>query len=155
MGYRAVWWRLFHAPNAEEWFNCLTLVRLLLTLPVSNGKLERVFSTLKVLKVDKRSLIGNDTLDDLLVLNTDRIPLKEFDPDRSIKLWWNSKKRRVNQGPRKEHQRKYRDQECDNSSSDDSQSLLIDSQSLESLNSEVGNSVLLDDWDEFTLTFHH
>ena len=70
MGYRAVWWRLFHAPNAEEWFNCLTLARLLLMLPVSNGKLERVFSTLKVLKVDKRSLLGNDTLNDLMVLNT-------------------------------------------------------------------------------------
>ena len=22
LGYRAVWWRLFHTPNAEEWFNC-------------------------------------------------------------------------------------------------------------------------------------
>ena len=78
MGYQAVWWRLFHAPNAEEWLNCLTLVRLLLTLPVSNGKLERVFSMLKVLKVDKRSLLGNDTLDNLLVLNTDLVPLQEF-----------------------------------------------------------------------------
>lgn len=74
MGYLAVWWRLFHAPNIEERFNCLTLVRLLLMLPVSNGKLERVFSTLKVLKVDKRSLLGNGTLNELLVMNTDRVP---------------------------------------------------------------------------------
>ena len=67
--YQAVWWRLsMYIPNAEEWFNCLTLVRLL-TLPVSNDKLERVFSTLKVLKVDKRLLIGNDPLDNCLFLH--------------------------------------------------------------------------------------
>ena len=45
MGYKAVWWRLFHAPNAMEWSNILTLARLLLTLPVSNGKLESVLNT--------------------------------------------------------------------------------------------------------------
>ena len=113
---------------------------------MSNGKLERVFSTLKVLKVDKRSLLGNDTLDDLLVLNTDHIPLKEFDQDRSIRLWWTSKKRRVNQGPKKEYQRKSRDQ--DDTSSVDSQSLtVVDTQSL----GTAASSVLLDDWDEFML----
>ena len=103
MGYQAVWWRLFHAPNATEWCNCLILARLLLTLPVSNGKLERIFSTLKVIKVDKRSLLGNDTLDDLLVLNTDRIPLKDFNPDCSITMWW---KARPNQHQKKEYKKK-------------------------------------------------
>ena len=44
--------------------------------------LERIFSTLinKVSKVDKRSSFGNDLLDDLLVLNTDRVALKYFNP---------------------------------------------------------------------------
>ena len=130
----------------STWFKCLTLARLLLTLLVSNGKLEQVFSTLKVLKVDKRSVLGNNTLDDLLVLNTDHIPLKEFDPDRSIRLWWTSKKRRVIQGPRKEYQRKSRDQ--DDTSSIDSQSLtVVDTQSL----GTSTTSVLLDDWDVFML----
>ena len=68
-------------------------------------------------------------------------------PDRSIRSWWSSKKRRVNQGPRKEYQRKFRDQNDDcHSSSVDSQSL-VDTQSLDTSTS----SVLLDDWDEFTL----
>ena len=106
MSYQAVWWRLFQAPNASNWSNILTLVRLLFTLPVSNGKLERVFSTLKLIKVDKRSLLSNDSLDDLLMLNTDRVPLKEFEPDRSIHMWWNAKRRRPNQQPRKEYQKK-------------------------------------------------
>ena len=94
------------SPNATEWCNCLTLAcRLLLTLPVSNGKLKRIFSTFKVIKVDKRSLLGNDTLDDLLVLNTDRIPLKDFNPDRSITMWWKAKTRRPNQHQRKEYKK--------------------------------------------------
>lgn len=139
MGYQAVWWRLFHAPNASEWSNSLTLVRLLLTLPVSNGKLERVFSTLTMIKVDKRSLLGNDTLDDLLVLNTDHIPLKEFNPDRSIRMWWNAKARRLNQHPRKVYKtnKKSTSRDQDDTCSADSQ--------------DTGNNLLLDDWDEFTM----
>ena len=82
-----------------------------------------VFSTLKVLKVDRRSLLGDDTLDNLLVLNTDHISLKELDADRSIRLWWTSKERRVNQCPKKEYQRKSRDQ--DDTSSVDSQLLTV------------------------------
>ena len=78
MDYQSVWWSLYHAPNASSWSNILQLVRLLFTLPVSNGKLERVFSTLKLIKVDKRSSLGNELLDDLLVLNSDRVPLKSF-----------------------------------------------------------------------------
>ena len=53
--YQAVWWTLFHSPNASDWKNVLTLARLLFSLPVSNGKLERVFSTLKNIKQSKCS----------------------------------------------------------------------------------------------------
>ena len=134
MGYQAVWWRLFHAPNASEWCNALTLVRLLLTLPVSNGKLERIFSTLKVIKVDKRSLLGNDTLDDLLVLNTDRISLKDFNPDRSIRVWWNAKARWPNQHPRKDYKK------STNGDQDYTRAKSLDTRDN-----------LLDDWDEFTV----
>ena len=40
LDYQAVWWRLFHAPNASEWSNVLCLVSLPFSLPVSNGKVE-------------------------------------------------------------------------------------------------------------------
>ena len=39
LDYKSVWWRLFHAPNASEWQNALTLATLLFSLPASNGKL--------------------------------------------------------------------------------------------------------------------
>ena len=38
--YCAAWWRIFHAPNHSDWSNLLSLVSLLFSLPVSNGKLE-------------------------------------------------------------------------------------------------------------------
>ncbi len=57
--YQTVWWKLFQSPTATDWANVLILAQLLFTLPVSNGKLERVFSTMKNIKVEKRSCLGN------------------------------------------------------------------------------------------------
>ena len=62
---------------------CVILAELLFSLPASNGKLERVFSTLATIKVDKRSCLRNESLDDLLILNSPRIPIKSFNPDPS------------------------------------------------------------------------
>ncbi len=86
MDYQSVWWRLFHAPNSPEWSNLLTLSTLLFSLPVSNGKLERAFSRLNLIKSSKRNCLGSDTLSDQLVLNTDKVPLQDFSPDTSIDL---------------------------------------------------------------------
>ena len=68
MDYCAVWWRIFHAPTASEWSSILILVCLLYSLPESNRKLERVFSQMNVIKTNKRSLLFNESLDDLLLL---------------------------------------------------------------------------------------
>ena len=106
MDYQAVWWCLFHCPCSSEWKNCLSLVELLFSLPSSNGKLERTFSQLKIIKTEKRSLLNNQQLDDLLRLNTDVIPLEKFDANPSIDLWWKEKKRRINQHPRKAYKKR-------------------------------------------------
>ena len=53
LDYQSVWWRLFHAPNSSEWSNILKLASLLFSLPVSNGRLERTFSQLNIIK-DKK-----------------------------------------------------------------------------------------------------
>lgn len=86
--------KLFHSPNASDWKSMLILAHLLFTLPVSNEKLERVFSTMKNIKVDKRSSISNELLDDLLVMNVDKVDIEEFKADHSIDLWRRSKTRR-------------------------------------------------------------
>ena len=125
------------------------MAHLLLTLPVSNGKLERIFSTLKVIEVDRRYLLGNETLDDLLVLNSDRVALMEFNPGQSIKLWWNAKNRRPNQNPR----RKYR-KRSDTSSSDLEASSVdsLDTGSLDSGSLDTGNSLVLEDCDTLKIS---
>ncbi len=103
LDYRAVWWRIFHAPNASEWFNALALARLLFSLPTSNAKLERAFSQMNLIKNNKRTLMANDTLKDLLALGIDPVPLNDFNPDAAVDLWWRNKSRRPNQKPRKSY----------------------------------------------------
>ena len=79
-------------------------------------------------------MLGNSTLDDLLVLNADRIPLKHFGSDRSVRMWWNAKTRRPNQGPRKEYKKKSTNENVYDASTE----------------SEDEEDNLLDDRDEFT-----
>ena len=92
--YQSVWLQIFHAFDSTEWTNVLMLTQLLFSLPASNGKLERVFSTVNLIKVNKRSSLSNESLDDLLVLNSERVPIQDFKPDPGINLWWESKTRR-------------------------------------------------------------
>ena len=105
--YRPVWWRIFHAFDSTEWTNALVLAQLLFSLPASNGKLERVFSTVNVIKVDKRSTLSNESLDDLLVLNSDKVPLQDFNTNPSINLWWESKTKGPAQKPRKRYEKRH------------------------------------------------
>ena len=46
-----VWWKLFNSTSAKKWGNILGLVELLFSLPMSNGHVERVFSSLKPIDV--------------------------------------------------------------------------------------------------------
>ena len=103
MDYRSVGWRIFNSYNSSEWSNALVLVKILFSLPASNGKLERIFSTAKVIKSEKRATLSNESLDDLLVLNSDKIPSQNFNPYHSINMWWDSKRRRPQQKPRKKN----------------------------------------------------
>ena len=135
--YQEVWWRLFHAPGATRWSNILTLAELLFSLPASNGKLERCFSTMKIVKTDRRCSLNNDTPDDLLArfgqLNTNKVPIQDFNPGAAIDLWWKAKTRRPCQQQSKK-----------NAGQDEARPSQSDVESRE----EVCDTILLDDWDE-------
>ena len=90
-----------HCPNNSEWAYALILIQLLFSLPASNGKFKRLFSTSHVINVDKRSLLSYELLDDLLMLNTDKVPLSRFNADSAIQLWWKAKASGPNQTTRK------------------------------------------------------
>ena len=85
--------------------NALILVEILFSLPASNGSLERVFSQVNVIKSNKRTSLTNDTLDDLMV-STMCSPLKDFNPNKAVDLWWREKVRRPNQKSRKQHEKR-------------------------------------------------
>ena len=103
--YRAVWWRLFHAPSVSEWVNALVLIELLFSLPASNGKLERVFSQLNIIKPDKRVQLSTETLNDLLTVANHTESPEDFNLLPAIDLWWKDKVRRPNQKLRKPYKK--------------------------------------------------
>ena len=67
--------------------NALMLARLLFSIPFSNGKLERVFSQLNLIKTNKRATLSDQALQDLMTLNASRIALKNHTPNSAIPLW--------------------------------------------------------------------
>ena len=152
LDYRAVWWRLFHSPDASEWVNILILIELLFSLPVSNGVVERVFSQMNVIKVKKRALLCNDTLDDLLTISTANIALNDFNPNEPIDLWWKDKIRRPKQNARKKYKKHKKTVEDTSSSSTDvvtsSSSTDVVTCDSDSESDESTNN-LLDYWDDW------
>jgi len=61
---------------------------------MANGRVERIFSSLKLIKSDHRSSLGEDRLDDLLRIAVDAPPLSQWDASGAIQLWWRDKQRR-------------------------------------------------------------
>ena len=105
--------------------------------------MERCFSTLKLIKSEKRSSLSNESLDDLLAINIDAIPLKMFNPDSSIELWWKDKIRRPNQQPRKVYEKK-------SGQSSTTVDLTADDEMP-----EIDPELTLDDWDEWMNPHDH
>ena len=76
--------------------------------------------------MDKRSFLSNEVLDDLLTLNTNPCSLKDFNPDKSLRLWWEDKTRRSNQQPCKDYAKCARlDSEDESESNEDKESELL------------------------------
>jgi len=128
------------SPSSSEWSNVLGLVTLLLSIPASNGKLERAFSQMNIIKTSKRSLMSNDSLDDLLLLTLNEVPLNRFSPDTAIDLWWKDKQRRPNQQKRKKYKQR----------NPNSASPQVETSSSES--EEEDHHDLLSDWDSWMAT---
>ena len=120
-----------------KWPNILRLSELLFSLPFSTAKVERFFSTFKVIKNEKRTNLSRSTLNDLLEVKTEGPSFGNFSADAALELWWkDSTGRRVNQKPRKEYRR------CEGSSTH----VARDSQS-EDESSEI--ELDLDTWDSW------
>eukprot|EP00731_Ephydatia_muelleri_P021914 Em0014g505a len=66
----------------------------------ANGRVERMFSTLKWIKTDRRSCLGEDTLDDLMRISLDGPPFANWNAKHAVELWWKGKAHRSVQDER-------------------------------------------------------
>ena len=85
--YKVIWWKLFNAIDSSQWSNVLAVIELLFCLPMANGRLERVFSQLKLIKTNRRTNMGEDSLDYLVRVNVEGPPLSEWDASRAFEFW--------------------------------------------------------------------
>ena len=103
--YRKIWYLLHVCPDAEKWPSILLLCELVFSLPFSNGRVEQIFSSLKMIKTSNRTSLHTSTLDDLLEICIEGPPLSSFSADSAIDLWWSDccTTRRTNQKKRKSY----------------------------------------------------
>ena len=94
--YKVVWWKLFNSFDSKKWSIVLAVVNLLFCLPMANGRVERVFSQLKLIKHNRRTCLKEDTLDHLLRINADGPSLADWNANRALELWWSDKTCRIN-----------------------------------------------------------
>lgn len=76
--YQNIWYKLHVAPDVAKWPNVLVLCELLFSLPFSNGTVERIFSSMKVIKTDRRTRLHTETLCDLMEIQVQGPPLSDF-----------------------------------------------------------------------------
>ena len=80
--YSLIWYiyRCYYNKRMQKRFRYF---RTFLICPVTNSKLERLFSLMNRVKTDWRSSLSRDRLDVLLRISEDGPHLEEFNPDAS------------------------------------------------------------------------
>lgn len=104
--YKKTWYRIFNSPRKTQWKDILIMVELIFTIPVSNAKLERMFSKMKHVKTLNRSALKEKKLEAILRILEEGPPLQTYDPTPAIQLWMNAKYRRPNQRKRKTYKKR-------------------------------------------------
>ena len=93
--YLDIWKRVFtNRELKSECKNVLHLFEISFVMPLTNAKLERMFSRMLRVKSDWRNRSTRDHLDSLLRINEGE-SLKMFNPESAINLWFNDKVRRL------------------------------------------------------------
>ena len=68
INYRITWRKIFQSSRRDTWTLVLLLIKLLFLLPVSNAKVERLFSLMNRIKTDFRSSLSQKTLKNLVLI---------------------------------------------------------------------------------------
>jgi len=86
-------WSLLLSHYRQQFPDLVHLVHILLVFPISNAKVERGFSSMRRIKTDWRSSLGEDTLDNLMRITIEGPPLKDFDPKPSVEKYFSTVRR--------------------------------------------------------------
>jgi len=78
----------------EAFSETLKIIQIIFTLPVSTASNERFFSSLKKVKSYIRSTIGDDRLNDLMVISVEKEEADKIDLNEAVNLFANMKNRR-------------------------------------------------------------
>ena len=81
--YTKLWFKLHSTHDSRKWPTVLLLSELLFSLPFTNSKVEQMFSSLKVIKTDRRTSLHITTLDDLMEINVEGPSPVNFSAERS------------------------------------------------------------------------
>eukprot|EP00057_Strongylocentrotus_purpuratus_P017029 XP_011671503.1 PREDICTED: zinc finger protein 862-like [Strongylocentrotus purpuratus] len=78
-------WRAFVKVSTSKYPNLGLLIRVLLTFPISNAKVERGFSTMRRIKTDWRCRLNARTLDHLMRISIEGPSSTDFNPQCAVK----------------------------------------------------------------------
>lgn len=102
--YLRVWRKIFDSERKTEWNMVLLLVELLFAIPISNAKVERLFSLMNCVKTDSRATLSQNTLSNLVRIRMEGPKFEDYDPTPAIKLWASTVIHRPQQSKRKRYQ---------------------------------------------------
>ena len=98
--YHQIWKKVFENSDLKkECENVLHVIEILLIIPFTNAKVERLFSRMNRVKTIERNRLGRDRLDLYLRVGEEGPDIEEFDPGIVIDLWFSEKVRRLTAGP--------------------------------------------------------
>ncbi|CAB4031533.1 zinc finger 862-like [Paramuricea clavata] len=104
--YLCVWRRIFDSSRSEGWSMVLLLAELLFSIPISNAKVEWLFSLMNRIKTDSRATLGESTLNSLIRISMEGPKFEEYDPTSAIHLWADITTRQPHQKRRKKYKHK-------------------------------------------------
>ena len=75
--------------------NILKLLDIIYSIPLSSVECERGFSQQNLIKTDLRNKLTNDTLHMLMLVGLEGPDHRNFDYDKAVRMWFQSKSRRI------------------------------------------------------------
>ena len=99
------WYKMFNSSMSKNWELPLLIVCLVLTMPVSNAFVERLFSLMKRVKTTVRSSMDNLMLNCVIRICQEGPPFDKFKATSTLKQFMETKDHRLHQILRKSYKK--------------------------------------------------